>query len=219
MKTPAEYNKLLKQNKLTDLMIAQALYSINKRAKNHRDKAKEYKDSHYYNKYDVYALSNSDNAREKMEEYYDKKEAILKYFKPIQIHKSVHNGFKTQRIYDYEEEYNTVDEDLVFNKNGYYDNDEGQFIYFKDIKVPYENISYYLYYVIEGYGFHSPLQEEELQNYKDLQITKLEDNFMMPGKEIAGLMSVQFCDKVLNLLTSDHCIRVTESTIDTTTNI
>ena len=43
MKTPKHYNDNLKNNIITEEMFSDCLYSVNKRAKNYRDKAHEYK--------------------------------------------------------------------------------------------------------------------------------------------------------------------------------
>ena len=53
MRTPAKYNTLIKNGKITSQILGEVLYSINKRAKNWRDKKKEYK-SLRYDRYDNY---------------------------------------------------------------------------------------------------------------------------------------------------------------------
>lgn len=42
MKTPAEFTKNLKEKVITEEMLEKALFSVNKRAKNYRDKKREY---------------------------------------------------------------------------------------------------------------------------------------------------------------------------------
>ena len=44
METPKEYSKNLKNNILTTEMLIDCLFSVNKRAKNCRDKEREYRD-------------------------------------------------------------------------------------------------------------------------------------------------------------------------------
>lgn len=41
MKTPTEYTKNLKKKTITEQMLSDCLFSINKRAKNYRDQAKK----------------------------------------------------------------------------------------------------------------------------------------------------------------------------------
>lgn len=62
MRTPAAYNNNLKNHIITIQMLVDCLYSSNKRAKNWRDKQREYRErrSYYYDKYD-----NEGKAKEK----------------------------------------------------------------------------------------------------------------------------------------------------------
>ena len=41
MKTPNLYKELINEKKITNEIIAECIYSVNKRAKNYRDKIKE----------------------------------------------------------------------------------------------------------------------------------------------------------------------------------
>ena len=70
MRTPAAYNNNLKNHIITMQMLVDCLYSSNKRAKNWRDKQREYRErrSYHYDKYD-----NEGKAKEKKEEYYHQK--------------------------------------------------------------------------------------------------------------------------------------------------
>lgn len=61
MKTPKMYSDLLKKKQLTTEMIAECIYSINKRAKNYRDKVREYRKSPHHS----HIQDNIDNAIEK----------------------------------------------------------------------------------------------------------------------------------------------------------
>ena len=81
MKTPKHYNDNLKNKIITEEMFSDCLYSVNKRAKNYRDKAHEYK--HRYRFYHKAV----DSQFNKMNEFYDLKEQLLKYLKPKCIHK------------------------------------------------------------------------------------------------------------------------------------
>ena len=42
MRTPKRYTDLIKNKKITNQIIAECIYSVNKRAKNYRDKIKDY---------------------------------------------------------------------------------------------------------------------------------------------------------------------------------
>ena len=65
MRTPAAYNNNLKNHIITMQMLVDCLYSSSKRAKNWRDKQREYRErrSYHYDKYD-----NEGKAKEKKEE-------------------------------------------------------------------------------------------------------------------------------------------------------
>lgn len=51
MRTPKEYTENLKNNIITESMLLDCLYSANKRAKNYRDKAREYRAYYRSNRY------------------------------------------------------------------------------------------------------------------------------------------------------------------------
>ena len=90
MKTPKEYTRNLKNGIITEDMIVDCLYSVNKRAKNYRDKAYQYRYSYYH----------GDSQREEMERYYGYKEQLLSYFTPKCIHQQ-YVGRGRERVYDY----------------------------------------------------------------------------------------------------------------------
>lgn len=88
-------------------MLVDCLYSVNKRAKNYRDKERKqraYSRCHRY-------VDNSafiEGAREKKLEMYRMKDMLLQILTPICIHKEF-IGYKTERIYSYEiEEYKSI---------------------------------------------------------------------------------------------------------------
>ena len=62
MRTPKNYTQLVNDKKITNEMIAECIYSVNKRAKNHRDKIRKYKDDHY-NQYTVRNIENAEDER------------------------------------------------------------------------------------------------------------------------------------------------------------
>ena len=84
METPKEYSKNLKNNILTTEMLIDCLFSVNKRAKNCRDKEREYRDKFRGCRYgDKYGTE--EKYREKKEEYYSQKEKILALFIVAQL--------------------------------------------------------------------------------------------------------------------------------------
>ena len=83
MKTPNLYKELINEKKITNEIIAECIYSVNKRAKNYRDKIKEYKNGRSHQ----HLESNIEKAEEEMGKYYQLKEEFLKVFTTNLIHK------------------------------------------------------------------------------------------------------------------------------------
>ena len=104
MRTPKEYTDNLKKKIITENMLLDCLYSVNKRAKNYRDKERDYRQYYRRNRYAYDKYGNIDRCQEMKEEYYSKKEKLLSILTPTCIHKEF-IGFKRVRIYDYEPEY------------------------------------------------------------------------------------------------------------------
>ena len=81
MRTPKEYTNNIKNHIITKQMLLDCLYSSNKRAKNWRDKEREYRHS-----YDYYG--NEEKAREQKNAYYEQKDIMLSILHPVCIHKN-----------------------------------------------------------------------------------------------------------------------------------
>lgn len=77
MRTPKEYTDNLKKKIITENMLLDCLYSVNKRAKNYRDKEREYRQYYRRNRYAYDKYGNIDRCQEMKEEYYSKKEKLL----------------------------------------------------------------------------------------------------------------------------------------------
>ena len=75
-------------------MIAECIYSVNKRAKNYRDKIRKYKDD----RYNRYTARNIENAEDEMEKYYTMKEELLTVFEPSLIHRQ-YVGEEKKRVF------------------------------------------------------------------------------------------------------------------------
>ncbi len=82
MRTPAIYSKMVKEGYITKDVLGEVLYSINKRAKNYRDKKRKYMNF----KNDRY--NNFEKAEEQEEVFYSMKDNILKNMLPVEIHKN-----------------------------------------------------------------------------------------------------------------------------------
>ena len=152
MKTNKEYQANLKKKIITESMLYDCLFSLNKRAKNCRDMKNRYWRTEY--KWDYI---------ERMDEYYRQKDFLLKaILQPTLIHK--------QTTYNY-----------------YGD----------------RNVLYFLFYEMPQGTFHLPIDEHYAKNGNHgLKIEKIQDDFYTYGKEIDGLLSVQFVKKVIDLVES-----------------
>src|SRR5699024_478708 len=79
MKTPKHYTDSIKKGIITEQMLADTIYSVNKRAKNMRDNKNKYKHHYYY-------YNNCDKYEDKETEYYDIKDFLLSLYRPYAIH-------------------------------------------------------------------------------------------------------------------------------------
>jgi hypothetical protein len=90
MKTNKEWTKNLKNKIITEDVIDMVLFSLNKRAKNCREKKKEnyQKSQNVYGKWKEIYHNACKKYKEKEMEYYEEKSYVLKtLFKPIEKHK------------------------------------------------------------------------------------------------------------------------------------
>ena len=200
MRTPKIYNDLIKNKEITNKIIAECIYSVNKRAKNYRDKIEEYKQARFYK----YKENNIENAKEQKEKYYNMKEDLLLNFSPKLIHKQ-YAGEKRQRVYsyqkNYEKLYNEKRNDIVW-ENSYYDYDRNREVEFFDYSLGEKEYFYFFYYEIGEYSFHTPITEERVEKNTQLEIKEIDENFQTHGADIVDLLSTQFVQKVIDLLDS-----------------
>ena len=200
MRTPKRYTDLIKNKKITNQIIAECIYSVNKRAKNYRDKIEDYKQAGFYK----YKENNIENAKEQKEKYYSMKEDLLLNFSPKLVHKQ-YVGEKRQRVYsyqkNYEKLYNEKRNDIVW-ENSYYDYDRNKEVDFFDYSLGEKKYLYFLYYEIGEYSFHTPITEERAEKNTQLEIKEIDENFQTHGADIVDLLSTQFVQKVIDLLDS-----------------
>ena len=199
MKTPKEYTDFLKKSIITENMLDSALWSVNKRAKNWRDNKRV---AHGY-----YRMQNYNNALDKEEEMYSRKEKLLSLLKPVCIHKEF-AGFKKTRVYDYEKNYknqfltHAIHEEIVW-VNSYLDYDtyaEVSFFDYVDTSQP--EYRYYLFYETENHSYHTPISKDEIELYQNkynIKVVEI-DQINTNGNDIADLISVQFVDKLIALI-------------------
>ena len=201
MKTPKLYNDLINEKKITNEIIAECVYYVNKRAKNYRDKIKEYKNGRSHQ----HLESNIEKAEEEMGKYYQLKEEFLKVFTTNLIHKQF-IGEEKKRVYSYEKNYEKLLKEKnndIFWKNSYYDYDKDMEIEFFDYHLGTKKYLYFLYCEIGEYSFHSPVSEKIAESNTELEIQEIDENFKTHGSKNEGLLSMQFVKKVLELLQSE----------------
>ena len=200
MRTPKRYTDLIKNKKITNQTIAECIYSVNKRAKNYRDKIKDYKQGGFYK----YKEDNIENAKEQKEKYYSMKEDLLLNFSPKLIHKK-YDGEKIQRVYSYQKNYTKLYNEKIndiIKENSYYDYDRNKEVDFFDYSLGEKKYLYFLYYEIGEYSFHTPITEERVEKNTQLEIKEIDENFQTHGADIVDLLSTQFVQKVIDLLDS-----------------
>ena len=199
MKTPKEFINNLNNKIITESMLEQCLFSVNKRAKNYRDKVKEYR-KEIRNNYYLYDKYNYiEKYTVKKEEYYEYKEILLTLLKPKCIHFQK-MGYKRKRIYDYEKEFKEINKEKIVWRNSFYNHEEEREVKFVDIETSEEIFEYYLFYKTTNYSFHQPIQYEDLNKY-DLELIEIK-NLVTKGKYIQDLVSAQFVKKVIELIKS-----------------
>ena len=206
MKTPKIYNDNLKNGIITDEMISDVLYSYSKRAKNYRDKIREYRHIPWFSQgYHYY--DNLETMENKRDALYEKKSKILEYFSKnlVCIHKQ--DKHARRRIYDYEKEYKKVVnnryDDIVWS-NCYFDNGKNREVYFVDVLSDRKEYLYFLYYEFPNHSFHSPIAESDISKY-NTEVQEIDD-LITYGEEINELLSLQFCDKIYNFIINNFKI-------------
>lgn len=204
MRTPKRYIDLIKNKKITNQIIAECIYSVNKRAKNYRDKIEDSNQAGFYK----YKEINNEKAKEQKERYYSMKEDLLLNFSPKLVHKQ-YVAEKRQRVYsyqkNYEKLYNEKRNDIVW-ENSYYDYDRNKEVDFFDYSLGEKKYLYFLYYEIGEYSFHTPITEERAEKNTELEIKEIDENFQTHGADIVDLLSTQFVQKVIDLLDSGDYI-------------
>lgn len=209
MKTPSEWNKNIDNHIITEEMLDAALFCCNKRAKNYRDQKRKYRGT--YDKY-----HNFEKCEDKENEFYRKKDKLLKLLKPVCIHKEF-IGFKRTRTCSYEANFDLKLTLGLFNgticHSGHYyepnyrsydcDDDIVEFFDTVDFEKPEYN--YYLFYILGNHSYHTPIKEYDIKSkYSDVPVIPI-DRIMTEGHDIVDLASVAFTDKLIALIeTNDY---------------
>lgn len=202
MRTPKEYTNNLKKGIITMDMLGDCLFSVNKRAKNCRDKERDYRD--YYQSHRNYCdyYGNVDKYQMMKEYYYIQKDKLLAVVEPTCIHAECR--LERVRFYDYEDEYYMYYESGNYVRSGsYYDRETYDDVFFVDVMLPSDDCRYYLFYDFGEKTFHTPI--DNIEKYPWLEVKKIGE-ITTKGKDITDLISTQFVEKVLKLIESGEFI-------------
>lgn len=193
MKPPKEYLKNLKNHTIIEQMLSDCLFSVNNRALNSRDS--EYKYAHYVQDH----YGNANKYRKKKLEYYQMKKVLLSVLEPSHIQKG--EVLQRRRTYDYEDNYEEILKSGNYvNNSGFYDTDRREHVEFVVQMIP-ETV-YYLMYSVGNRTFRVPLAESEITRYPDLAVIDVRRITPVYGDITADMLSVQFVEKVVNLIKS-----------------
>lgn len=99
MRTTKEYKENVEKNIITEEMLGDALYSVNKRAKNYRDKERAYRNYFRENRYAYDVHNYVERFRDTKEAYYDMKDKLLSIVSPMAIHIEKDEVYDEKRFY------------------------------------------------------------------------------------------------------------------------
>ncbi len=202
MKPPKDYLKNLKYHTITAQMLSDCLFSVNNRALNSRDS--EYKYTHYIP--DTYG--NANKYRKKKLEYYQMKRVLLSVLEPTYIQKG--EVLQRRRTYDYEDGYEDILKSGNYvNNSGFYDTDRKEHVEFVVQMIPQS--VYYLVYTVGTRTFRVPIQESELKQHPDLEVVDVGRITPVYGDITANMLSVQFVEKIVQLIKSRNYTLIFEN--------
>lgn len=201
MQTPEIYKKNLNNGIITLEMLDDCLFSCNKRAKNHRDKKRE-----YVGKLDDYSrwspirskiFMNIEHEKNEMAKYYAQKELMLQLLTPVCIHSESFEypcrACRT-RTPRYEEEFDDYDSEE------WEDYEEEHGCMECDGSGIVEKKKYYLFYQLPKHTYHTPIDDPNEYNLEVVGI----DSIKTSGENITDLVSTQFVNKVIDLIRSKN---------------
>lgn len=143
MKTPTEYKKNLDKGIVTRQMLSDCLFSVNKRAKNYRDKLRE--EPEYLRRayrYSYFSYDNTEKLEAKRDEYYRMKEQLLAHISPVCIHQEPQqhririssNDFENMKQFDKQYKQDLKAERIIY-ENSYKDWDTDEVVYISTMSM------------------------------------------------------------------------------------
>lgn len=202
MEIPKEFLSNIESRVITEEMLELTLHSINKRAKNCRDKKKEYylkgkKTGHEID------FNTSDKYKEQEKEYYLQKVFLLKeLLKPNCIHESMNEVEKRVRYFNYDQEFFDFQDRAIYCSD-YFDKKLGEYVEFIDVVTVERIKQHYLFYETTNYSFHLPIEEELERVMDNNNINKIiEINLETKGQDVKELIPIEFIKEIVKLVES-----------------
>lgn len=204
---PREYMENLKKRVITYEMLDDALYAVNKRAKNWRDVKRERKRSMWADAelFGVEAGESVEEAEKIEQEMYEKKMELLAVIPPVCIHKEI-VGYKKKYVCDtcigYDDLYlHALFHNAICEKGSFWiDGFHHDYFLMKDVP----RYQYYTVRFMGNHTFHTPIPEEDLGKY-DLPIL-LTGYIKTEGVAERYLASMAYVDEILKLVRSGNFI-------------
>ena len=193
--TPKFYTDNINNKIITEEMLEQCLYSVNKRAKNHRDRAREVRQMYRNDWYGT-----ADHEYELSDEMYHIKDLLLKIVEPVKAHCTIRS---TTRRFEYDEfdmdsfkdDYHVITYEEYYNWSGV-----------RMCEVEYEFKECFLLYKIGNHTFHTPVDEDDEYYQSFIKSGKVEElhDFTTYGADVSDLISMQFVKKLVRLIESGN---------------
>ena len=148
-------------HQITKRMLSDALYSVNKRAKNYRDDKRR----------------GIENAAEMERAMYDRKTILLSLLDPVYVHREP--LYETEQVDQknpafFDKLLQAVLDDTIIWWSDYYKKNN-ELVHFFLIKKELIGYQYYLFYPFMEHSYHQPISEEDLVYYSDLPIRDIQN--------------------------------------------
>lgn len=202
VETPEEWTKSIESGIITDEILDAVLYSVNKRAKNWRDKKLEYKEQVRTGHSWRYGYNNAEKAEQEEKRMYQYKEQFLSLLFPICVHREF-SRYRRKRVHSYEECFSRELLKHVFLGdiawwNTYLDYMTSKEVFFFDYETDEPEFRYYLFYAVGAHTYHTPITEEQAKE-SGLPIHNI-GILETKGYDVRNLVSMQFVRKVCRLI-------------------
>lgn len=205
MKPQKNYKSNIEKRIITEDMLSDCLYSVNKRAKNCRDMIQKYRYTDYAEGY-----------RERRDKYYSNKDTLLSLLNPIELHleRKMKDEYLDERYCDV----SYLEDDEIIDIYNRWDKESQEYYSVYVVAEPIINV--FALYAVGNRSFHHPLlfdgtegQVDDIKKeYPDLPTKEIE--LITYGDNVTDLISYQFVKKVIDLIESGDYTYVPNSVDD-----